>query len=271
MPDNQIQQQFRLDGKVAIVTGGAMGMGKSIAQTMCGAGASVIIADIDMETANETAEEIKAAGGKVAAVRTDLTIVADAPKLVEATVKEFGRLDIMVNNAGYMQIMPFLDVTEALYDRTLNINLKGMFFYSQAAAKQMISQGEGGRIINTASLAALLPSPPMAHYAASKGGVVSLTKAMARELVAHDILVNTVIPGGVVTPGAVGTTIEVSKVYPQLPKEVEDALTNMMVRMPLGRVAEPEEIADVVLFLASPASKYMVGSVVVADGGVLLT
>jgi len=271
MPSLTIQQQFDLGGKVAVVTGGAMGMGKGIAKALAAAGASAIVADINMETANETAEEIRATGGKAAAIHTNLTIVADAPKLVEATVKEFGRLDIMVNNAGYMQIMPFLDVTETLYDITMNVNLKGMFFYSQAAARQMIKQGEGGRIINTASLAALLPTPPMAHYSASKGGVLSLTKAMAKELASHNILVNAVVPGGVITPGATTTTAEIMKTLGQLPKEVEDELTLFMTRVPLNRVAEPEDIANIVLFLASPACNYMVGSVIVADGGVLLT
>jgi len=265
-----IQQQFDLDGKVAVVTGGAMGIGKGIAKILAGAGANVMVADVNMEGANETVEEIRATGGKAAAVRADITVVANAPKLVEATVKKFGGLDILVNNAGIMQIMPFLDVTEALYDRTLDINLKGMFFCSQAAAREMIRQGKGGRIINIASLAAFLPTPPLAHYCASKGGVVSLTRAMAKELVSHGILVNAVVPGGVVTPGAAATTDEIIKMTGQLPKEIEDELTSFMTRILLNRVAEPEDIGNVVLFLASPASKYLVGSVVVADGGVLL-
>jgi 2-deoxy-D-gluconate 3-dehydrogenase len=266
-----IQQLFDLDGKVAVVTGGAMGIGKGIAETLAGAGANVMVADIDMECANDSVEEIRATGGRAAAVRADIAVVADASRLVEATVKEYGRLDILVNNAGYMRIMPFLDVTETQYDRTLDINLKGMFFCSQAAAREMVKQGEGGRIINIASLAAFLPTPPLAHYCASKGGVVSLTKAMAKELASHGILVNAVVPGGVATPGGAASAEEIMKTTGQMPKEIEDELVGFMTRVPLNRVADPEDIGSVVLFLASPASKYLVGSVVVADGGVLLT
>ena len=265
-----IQQQFDLDSKVAIVTGGAMGIGKGIAKVLAGAGATVMVADIDMECANETVEEIRATGGKAAAIRADVTVVADASKMVEATVKESGRLDILVNNVGYHRIVPFLDVTEALYDRTLDINLKSVFFCSQAAAREMIKRGEGGRIINIASLAAFLPMPPQSHYCASKGGVASLTRAMARELVSHGILVNAVAPGGVNTPGGLAATDEIMKITGQLPKGIEDELTSLITRILVNRVAEPEDIGHVVLFLASPASKYLVGSIVVADGGVLL-
>ena len=266
-----IQQQFDLDGKVAVITGGAMGIGKGIAEALAGAGANVMIADVAMESADETVEAIRATGAKASAVRADIAVVSDASKLVEATVKEFGRLDILVNNAGYMRIMPFLDITEAQYDTTLDVNLKGMFFCSQAAAREMIRQGEGGRIINIASLAAFLPTPPLAHYSASKGGVVSLTKAMAKELASYGILVNAVVPGGVATPGAVATGADIMEKSGQMPKEIEDELTGFMMRVPLNRVAEPEDIGIVVLFLASPASKYTVGSIIVADGGVMLT
>jgi 2-deoxy-D-gluconate 3-dehydrogenase len=270
MLDPTIQQQFRLDGKVAIVTGGAMGIGKGITRTLAEAGANVIVADVNMEAASETVKEIRAIGGKAAAVQADVTVIADASKLVEATVKEFGGLDILVNNAGYMQIFPFLDVSEELYDRTLDINLKGMFFYSQAAAREMIRQGEGGRIINIASVGAYLPMYPLTHYSASKGGVLSLTKAMARELVSQGILVNAVAPGGVNTPGGLATTDEIVRMTGHLSKEVEAMLIGVAPKFLLNRLAEPEEIGNVVLFLASPASSYIVGTVIVVDGGVML-
>jgi 2-dehydro-3-deoxy-D-gluconate 5-dehydrogenase len=271
MLSSRIQQQFDLDGKVAIVTGGARGIGKGIATILAGAGANVMLADVNMEGANETVKEIRAAGGKAAAVRADVTVVADASKLVEATVKEFGRLDILVNNAGYSQIVPFLDVTEALYDRTLDINLKGMFFCSQAAAREMIREGKGGKIINIASLAAYLPTNPQTHYSASKGGAVSLTKAMARELVSHGILVNAVVPGGVNTPGGLETLDELVRIRgPLSEEETEAVLLSFVPKILVNRVAEPEEIGNVVLFLASPASNYVVGTVIVVDGGVLL-
>jgi 2-deoxy-D-gluconate 3-dehydrogenase len=265
-----IQQQFRLDGKAAIITGGAMGIGKGITKILAEAGANVIVADVNMEAASETVKEIRATGGKAAAVQADVTVIADASKLVEATVKEFGRLDILVNNAGYMQIMPFLDVTEELYDRTLDINLKGMFFYSQAAAREMISEGKGGRIINIASLGAYLPTHPITHYSASKGGVVSLTKAMARELVSHGILVNAVAPGGVNTPGGLATTDELIRINGGISKEMETVLLNYASKVLLNRLAEPDEIGNAVLFLTSPASSYIVGTVIVVDGGVML-
>jgi len=270
MLDTTIQQQFRLDGKVAIVTGGAMGIGKGITKILAEAGANLMVADVNMDEADKTVEEIRATGGKAAAVQADVTVIADASKLVEATVKEFGRLDILVNNAGYMQIVPFLDVTEELYDRTLDINLKGMFFYSQAAAREMIRQGEGGRIINIASVGAYLPTHPLTHYCASKGGVVSLTKAMARELVSHGILVNAIAPSGVNTPGGLETTNELVRIGGPLSKEMEAMLLSFAQKVLVNRLAEPEEIGNVALFLASPASSYITGTVIVVDGGVML-
>ena len=247
-----------------------MGIGKGITQTLVEAGASVMIADINMEIANKTVEEIKATGGRAAAIHADVTVVADASKAVEAAVGESGRLDILVNNAGHMSMMPFLDVSEALYDKMLDINLKGTFFFSQAAAREMVKEGHGGRIINIASLDAFHPTGFMTPYGVSKSGVVGLTKGMAKELVVYGILVNTVAPGGVITPGTWKIMEAVVEAYGHQPEEIVKTLTSFMDRSLLKRTAEPEEIGNAVLFLASPASDYIVGTVIVADGGQMI-
>jgi 2-deoxy-D-gluconate 3-dehydrogenase len=270
MTNPAVGQQFYLGGKVALVTGGGMGIGKGIAQTLVGAGASVMIADINMEVANKTVEEIRATDGRAAAIYADVSVVADASKAIEATVEEFGRLDILVNNAGYFSAMPFLDVSEDLYNKMLDINLKGTFFFAQAAARQMMKEGHGGRIINIASVDAFQPTSTLTPYGASKSGVVSLTKGMAKELARHGILVNAVAPGGVATPGA-GAIFEAAvKAYGHPPEEIIAALKSTWDKALLNRTAEPEEIGNAVLFLASPASDYIVGTVIVADGGIMI-
>lgn len=270
MANPTLGQQFYLGGKVALVTGGGMGIGKGIAQTLVGAGASVMIADISMEVANKTVEEIKEACSRAAAVHADVSVVADASKAVEATVREFGRLDILVNNAGYFSTMPFLDVSEDLYNKTLDINLKGTFFFAQAAAREMIKEGHGGRIINIASVDAFQPTGALTPYGASKSGVVSLTKGMAKELAGHGILVNAVAPGGVATPGAKTILEAATKAYGHPPEEIVAARKSFMDKVLLNRMAQPEEIGNAVLFLASPAADYIVGTVIVVDGGVMI-
>ena len=182
MISQRIVQLFDLTGKAAIVTGGAMGLGQAIALRLAQAGASVMITDINIEAARQVVAEIKGSGGTAMATYADAASISDARKAVKTIVKEFGRLDILVNNAGIFSFTPALQMSEETWDRTLNINLKGMFFYSQVAAQHMIKAGHGGKIVNMASMDGLHPTRvELSHYNASKGGVITLTKALARE------------------------------------------------------------------------------------------
>jgi 2-dehydro-3-deoxy-D-gluconate 5-dehydrogenase len=248
---------FDLSGKVAIVTGGAMGIGRSIAFRLSEAGAAVLLTDIDVGAAATTAGQIRVQGGAVEAWPADASSVADAGRTVRQAVETFGRLDILVNNAGVYPFTPALEVTEALWDTVLDINLKGLFFYSRAAAEEIITEGHGGKIINIASVDAFHPTGRLAAYDASKGGVVMLTRALALELGVHNICVNAIAPGAILTPGS-GS--------PSLSDEPYQAFVE---RIPLNRMGMPDDVAKVALFLASGAADYMTGSVVVVDGGYL--
>jgi 2-deoxy-D-gluconate 3-dehydrogenase len=268
MISQSIVQLFDLTGKAAIVTGGAMGLGQAIAIRLAQAGASVMITDIDIEAASQTVEEIKRNGGKALAVYADAASIADARKAVQTIVDAFGRLDILVNNAGVFSFTPALQMSEETWDRTLNINLKGIFFYSQVAAQQMIKEGHGGKIVNMASMDGLHPTRlELSHYNASKGGVITLTKALARELAAHNILVNAVAPGPIMTPGSWSLTA----VLRDRGEPLEQLTNDFMVRLPVPRLGEPDDVAKVVLFLVSAAADYMAGSLVLVDGGYLLS
>jgi 2-dehydro-3-deoxy-D-gluconate 5-dehydrogenase len=252
-----IAQLFDLTGKAAIVTGGAMGIGQGIALRLAEAGAGVMVTDINLEAATNTVNQIRSKGGKAEAIKADASSVADAKRTVQETVRAFGRLDIIVNNAGIYPFAPALQMNEELWDKVLDINLKGLFFYSQAAAQEMMNEGHGGKIINIASIDALHPTGNLVHYDASKGGVVMVTKALALELGPHNITVNAIAPGGIQTPGAGG------------PVTSDEFVQAFIARIPMRRMGVPDDIAKVVFFLASGASDYMTGSLVVVDGGVL--
>jgi 2-dehydro-3-deoxy-D-gluconate 5-dehydrogenase len=268
MDNPTIAQLFDLSGKVAVVTGGALGIGQGIAFRLAEAGATVVITDLDMEAANQTAEQISKTGGKAVALKADAASVEDAKMVANFAVEKFGKVDILVNNAGIFPMSPALETTENLWDKVIDINLKGVFFYTQALAQKMIEKGNGGSIINIASIDALHPTGNLVHYDASKGGVVMMTKSLALELGKHNIRVNAIAPGGIRTPGA----SKLSGNLGEMPPEQIEAMVNaFMARIPLGRQGEPDDIAKVVLFLASSAAAYMTGATLIVDGGFLLS
>ena len=248
---------FDLNGKVTIITGARRGMGRTHALVLAKAGAKVAVSDISLEDCQKVVEEIEKAGGEAIAVKCDVTKKEEVDEMVRKTVEKFGRLDILVNNAGICQFKPFLELTEENWDRTLDINLKGYFLCAQAAVKEMVKQ-KSGVIVNIASVAmgqAGVGFPNIVHYCASKGGIAAMTEALAVELAPHNIRVNAVAPGMIDTP-----MIEASKADPKM-------MEATLARVPLGRVGKPEEVSNLVLFLASDESSYITGSVVVIDGG----
>ncbi len=259
-----IAQLMNLNGKVAVVTGGALGIGEAISTRLAEVGASVLIADINIEAAKKTAGNIVEKGGKAKAYKADVSNSNDMEQLIKTTLSTFGGLDILVNNAGIYPPSQAVNMSEAQWDKVLNINLKGTFLCAQAAAKEMIKAGHGGKIINLASAGAIVPTGMMAHYDASKGGVISFTKSLAKELGQFQITVNAVAPGGVPTESSAAVAAELIKIL-NLP---EGAVPPP--RSVLGRWGSADDIAKVVCFLSSGLADYMTGSIVSVDGGFLL-
>jgi len=249
---------MNLKNKVAIVTGGNSGIGMAIVLELAKQGASVVIDYVAHPEATEALEkQLAALGEQAIGVDADVSKVADLQKLVDAAVAKFGRLDVMVNNAGVETRTSVLDTTEAQYEKVLDINLKSAFFGTQVAAKQMIKQGSGGRIINITSVHEDWPMPGNTAYCLSKGGMRMLTRTAGLELAPHKILVTGVGPGAVATPINTSTMND-----PTLLKKLDDAI-------PLGRMAQPSEIASVVAFLASDAASYITATTIFADGGIM--
>ncbi|MEX0761586.1 MAG: SDR family NAD(P)-dependent oxidoreductase [Dehalococcoidia bacterium] len=261
-----VSRVFDLSGKAAVVTGGAAGIGRSIAERLAEAGASVLVADVNGSAASGTAAELQKAGSRVEAVTADVSNVADIRKMVDECVERFGSVDILVNNAGVFPFASAESMTEEQWDHVLDINLKGTFFCSQAAAKVMREKG-GGKIINIASIDALHPAGSLAHYDASKGGVLMMTRSLALEWAVHGIYVNAILPGAISTPGVASQ----SQAAMTSGVTLEQMLESFTARIPLKRMGEPDDIAKVALFLASSASSYMTGSQIVVDGGFLLS
>jgi len=247
-----------VNGKVAIVTGGNTGIGKSIVLALAREGANIVIDYIaDPEATEELEKQVAALGDTAIGVDADVSKVNDLQTLVDAAVKEFGRLDVMVNNAGIETRSSVLDTTEDQYEKVLEVNLKSAFFGTQLAAKQMIAQGGGGRIINITSVHEDWPMPGNTPYCLSKGGVRMLTRTAGVELGPHGITVVGVGPGAIATPINAATMADPAKM-----KTLDAAI-------PLGRMAEPEEIGNVVAFLASDAASYITATTVFADGGIM--
>ena len=271
MATKTISQLFDLKGSTALVTGGALGIGQAIVDRLSEAGASVVIADINEKDSLETVAELQRAGRKVSFIKTDVSKLGEIQSAVDFAVKQYGSMDILVNNAGVFPFSPALYLDEATWDRVLNINLKGAFFMAQKAATKMLEGGKGGRIINIASIDAIHPTGNLAHYDASKGGMVMMTKSLALEWSKSGINVNAIAPGGIKTPGAQQISASMIKAAALTPEQIEALSKNFTARIPLGRQGEPDEIATVALFLASPASSYITGEVIVVDGGYLLS
>jgi len=247
-----------LKGKVAIVTGGNSGIGLAIVLELAKQGANIVIDYVAHPEATEELEkQVHALGDCVIGLKADVSQMAELQNLFATAAKEFGRVDIMVNNAGVETRTSILDTTEAQYEKVMNINLKSAFFGTQLAAQQMIKQGGGGRIINISSVHEDWPMPGNTAYCLSKGGMRMLTRTAGVELAPHNILVVGVGPGAVATPINLSTMQN-----PELLKKLNNAI-------PLGRMAQPEEIASLVAFLAGDGASYLTATTIFADGGIM--
>lgn len=245
---------MRFAGKIAVITGAAQGIGRASAERFLSEGAKVVIADIDKARLEATAAEI-GTPDTVLPVVTDVAKKADIDGLIAAAVGKFGRVDILLNNAGICPVADFLDFTEEQFDRTLDVNLKGAFLGTQAAGRQMIAQGTGGVIINMSSINSGLANPSCAPYAISKGGMNQVTSTAAVAFAPHGIRVCGVGPGTIATEIIKGAFTE------------RAGMNAILSRTPIGRLGEPEEIASVVAFLASDDASYITGETIYPDGG----
>jgi 3-oxoacyl-(acyl-carrier-protein) reductase len=242
---------MRLKNKVALITGGGSGIGEATAMRFAEEGAKVVINDVDMENANKVAEKIKANGGEVLVLKADVSDKSEVEGMIEQVQEHFGRLDVLVNNAGINRDAFVKKMTEEQWDMVININLKGTFLCSQAVLKVMGEQ-KSGRIINTSSIGAL-GNPGQANYAASKCGVIGLTKTLALEFARYNINVNCVAPGATKTPMTASMPEDIAEMFKK--------------KIPLRRFAESNEIANMHVFLASDEASYITGQVIFVDGG----
>ena len=246
---------LELTGKVALVTGGAQGIGKAIALLLAQKGADVIISDINLEKAEETAREIEALGRRAMAIRANVAVVEEVEKMVQAIIDRFGQIHILVNNAGIARDKLLLRMTEEDWDLVLDINLKGTFNCTKAVIRHMSKQ-RSGKIVNIASVVGEMGNAGQANYSASKAGVIGFTKTIAREFASRGINVNAIAPGYIVTP-----------MTDVLPEKAKEELKRMI---PMERLGQPEDVAQAALFLVSEASSYITGQVINVNGGIYM-
>jgi NAD(P)-dependent dehydrogenase (short-subunit alcohol dehydrogenase family) len=254
-----LQELFGLEGKVALVTGGGSGIGRGAADRLAQAGATVAIADLDAARLDRAAAELSGAGHRVFAITVDVAEEGSICAMVERTIERCGRLDVLVNNAGIYPVSPIAEMTVEEWDRVMAVNLRGAMLCIREGAAAMRRGGAGGSIINVSSIDSMHPSfVGMAHYGASKAGLNMLTRSAAIEYAPDRITVNAVCPGGVLTEGTSAAMFDGLR-------------ARLEARIPLGRIAMPDEIGGVMVFLASPAARYVTGTTLVVDGGYLVS
>jgi len=247
--------ELSLEGKVALVTGGARGIGREIVLCFAREGADIAICDVNLEEAEATAKEIQKTGRQCLAFKTDVTDSKDVQAAIDKILDKLGKLDILINNAGITRDGLVLRMSEEDWDKVIAVNLKGCFVCTRLAAKVMLKQ-RFGKIVNLASIIGIMGNTGQANYAASKAGVIGLTKSVAKELASRGVCVNAIAPGFIKTE----MTAKLS----------EDVQKRMLSVIPLGRFGEPKDVADLALFLSSESSSYITGQVIQIDGGMLM-
>ncbi len=250
---NQILDKFSLAGKVAIVTGATRGLGQGIAVGLASAGADIV--GVGTSNLNETKQKVEALGRRFVEIKANLISQETIPQIIEETIKQFGKIDILVNNAGIIRREDAIDFTEENWDDVMNINLKTTFFLSQAVAKQFVAQGEGGKIINIASMLSFQGGIRVPSYTASKSAVMGITKAMANEWAAYNININAIAPGYMATDNTAALRGD------------SERNISILDRIPAGRWGTPEDLAGAAIFLASEAANYVNGFTLAVDGG----
>jgi 3-oxoacyl-[acyl-carrier protein] reductase len=249
------EKGLKLKGRVALITGAAQGIGKSVALLLAQNGADIVVSDINLEKAEETAKEIESIGSKAIAIKVDVANLKDVERMVESILEKFGKIDILVNNAGITRDKLILRMTEEDWDAVLNVNLKGTFNCTKAVVRHMAKQ-RSGKIVSIASVVGEMGNAGQVNYSASKAGVIGLTKTIAREFAQRRINVNAIAPGYIETP-----MTEV------LPEKVKEELKRLI---PMERLGKPEDVAEAVLFLVSEESNYITGQVLNVNGGIYM-
>jgi D-sorbitol dehydrogenase (acceptor) len=254
----------RLTDKVALVTGAAGGIGQAMMQRLAREGAHIVAADIDTGFAAETTKMVTGLGRQIETLQIDVSRKADIDRMIQHTVERMGRLDILMNNAGVIRFQEMHEITEADWDFVCNVNLKGAFFVMQAAARQMIQQGQGGKIVNTASVSGKQPEPLFVHYGVSKAGVISMTKSAAVALGPHSITVNAICPGSTVTNMHLTVTHALAE---RKNISLDEMIKEREASIPTGRRNDPADIASMAAFLASSDADNITGQAYNVDGG----